>query len=220
MTRWSAATTRKLSRLTMLASDALVDLQLGIWTAGPLRRRMPDGNARNVHYEPLRYPAIRALERRLALGPDDVVCDIGCGKGRVLCWFSRLPIAGVVGIDLDASLTVAAERNLRTLRGRRAQAQVLTEDATQADFDGVSVIIMFNPFGEAVMRAVLQSLRQSLERSPRLVRIAYMSPTQAHVLRQADFLRLVDEFDYPYENSREPAHIYEAQPAQAEPLPR
>lgn len=50
----------------MLGSDALTDIWLGIWTLGPIRHRMPDAGSRNVHYEPLRYSAVRALTQAFA----------------------------------------------------------------------------------------------------------------------------------------------------------
>ena len=195
----------------MLSADALTDIWLGIWTLGPIRRRIPDSESRNVHYEPLRYGALRALSGRLALDAQDVVCDIGCGQGRIVCWFARQPIARVIGIDLDPELTSKAEANLKTLRGGRADVEIRTEDATESDFDGVTVFIMYNPFGAEVMSAVLESIRKSLVRSPRRIRLAYLIPVQAHVFGQAEFLELAEEFSYRYENSEQSVRLYETQ---------
>ncbi len=199
---------RKISRLFMLGTDAITDIWLGIWTLGPIRHRMPDAGSRNVHYEPLRYSAVRALSGRLSCDAQDVVCDIGCGKGRLVCWFARQPVSRVIGIDLDPELTAAAEANLQNLRRRHAMAEIRTEDATASDFDGVTVFVMNNPFGAEVMSAVLESIRMSLTRSPRPIRLAYITPVQAHVVDQADFLEFVEEFPYIYDNSQQSARIY------------
>ena len=192
----------------MLGTDALTDIWLGIWTLGPIRHRMPDAGSRNVHYEPLRYSAVRELSGRLPCDAKDVVCDIGCGKGRLVCWFARQPVARVIGIDLDPELTAAAETNLQHLRQRQAKVEIRTEDATASDFDGVTVFVMYNPFGADVMNAVLESIRSSLVRSPRRIRLAYITPVQAHVVDQADFLELVEEFPYIYDNTQQSARIY------------
>ena len=67
---------------------------------------------------------------------------------------------------------------------------------------------MNNPFGADVMNAVLESIRSSLVRSPRRIRLAYITPVQAHVVDQADFLELVEEFPYTYDNTQQSARIY------------
>ena len=146
--------------------------------------------------------------KRLPCDPQDVVCDIGCGKGRLVCWFARQPVARVIGIDLDPELTAAAETNLQHLRQRQAKVEIRTEDATASDFDDVTVFVMNNPFGADVMNAVLESIRSSLVRSPRRIRLAYITPVQAHVVDQADFLELVEEFPYIYDNTQQSARIY------------
>lgn len=192
----------------MLARDALTDLRLGIWTGGPIRRRVPDAAARNVHYEPLRYAAIRALQARLRLAPDDVVCDLGCGKGRLICWLSRSVLTKVIGVDLDRDLTTFAEANVRRLRKRRSPVEIRCEDATRSRFDGINKFIMFNPFGESVMKDVVDSIRKSVASDPREIHIVYFSPVHARVLDESGFLETCDEFDFAYENVAESVKIY------------
>ena len=194
----------------MLASDALTDLLLGIRTGGPIRRRMPDPVARNVHYEPLRYAAMRLLLQRLPLAPDDIVCDLGCGKGRVVCWLSRQKIARAVGIDLDSRLTAIAKTNLSKLRGRKAPAEIRTEDAAYFSYEGINKIIMFNPFGEDVMREVVRRVEESIEISPREVHIVYLSPVHSHVIEESNYFSIVDQFVFKYESSEEMVNIYKA----------
>ena len=201
--------TRKVSRLAMLCRDAATDIRLGIWTLGPIQHVMPDPESRNVHYEPLKYSVIRALSRRLNLGAGDVVCDIGCGKGRIVCWFARQRVSRVIGIDCDPRLTSAAEENLQTLRQCRAMGEIRTEDATESDFDGVNVFIMFNPFGAEVMNSVLNSIKRSVAHSPRRITLVYICPVHIDVFDNSGFLTFVEEFQFLYENSRESVLIYE-----------
>ena len=80
-----------------------------------------------------------------------VICAIGCGKGRLVCWFARQPVSRVIGIDLDPELTAAAEANSKTLRRRRALVEIRTEDATVSDFDSVNVFRDKRPTSERLV---------------------------------------------------------------------
>lgn len=67
---------------------------------------------------------------RLGLQPGDVFLDIGCGAGRMLCAAARTRARRVIGLDIDPLMTGLADQNARRLRGRNAEVQVITGDAT------------------------------------------------------------------------------------------
>ena len=46
---------------------------------------------------------------------EDSIIDVGCGKGRLLAWFSQFAFGRVDGIELNSSLISIAENNMTKL---------------------------------------------------------------------------------------------------------
>jgi len=157
------------------------DRALGIETMGPRGTPAATRDLRNKPYEPLPYSGLREITSRLQLSGDDVFYDLGCGKGRVLCWLAREPIARCVGVEFDPKLAGAARANAASVVGARAQIEVRTGDAAAQDYSDATVVFLYNPFGVDVLRAVLEKLAASLAASPRRLRLAYASPTHIEV---------------------------------------
>ena len=70
----------------VLGADRMTDRRLGVETA-ELRADAdrPRGGTRfgdETPYGPTPYADLRTLEPMLELGPDDIVMDVGCGRGR------------------------------------------------------------------------------------------------------------------------------------------
>ena len=176
-----------------------MDRRLGISTAIPPNFERPDRNDRNQRYEPLTYPGLRAISDLLKLQPGDVLYDLGCGKGRIVCWFAREPIKKSEGIDLDASLTREASKNAQALIGRRAPIEINTGDAPSADYSEATVVTLYNPFGAEVMRLVLENLTRSLVEHPRRLRLVYASPAHIDVFAEFPQFPEVDRISIPYD---------------------
>ena len=178
--------------------ERATDLQLGIDTCAP---PLPSAAYRAVQrtpYEPLLYDVLSEMQRRLALGSDDVLFDLGCGKGRVLCWFARSRHRACVGIEFDPRLADAARLNAEKLHRRRSPIEVRTEDAAETDFDQATAIVMYNPFGPELMGVVARRLRDSLIRLPRKLVVAYAGPEQLAEFTAIDPIELTDDFETPY----------------------
>lgn len=143
-------------------------------TDKPLSRHTSFGDS--VHYEASTYLVIRRFLPALVPGPTDVVFDIGCGMGRVLCVFARMDVQECVGIEVSPELAEIACRNVGNLRGRRAPVRVEVSDAATADYSNGTIYWLFNPFGVATMNAVLNRIEETLVSDPRPVRIAYLNP--------------------------------------------
>ena len=140
-------------------------------------------------YVPLAYGQARRVLRALRPGANDVIADVGCGLGRLVAMAAQLPVGKVIGMECDVSLAEAARKNIRTVRHRRSPTEIVTVDAAGADFDRVTVLVLFNPFGPLTMRAMLERLRVSLNVTPRVVRIAYVNPTAESELLRCGWLR-------------------------------
>jgi SAM-dependent methyltransferase len=127
--------------------------------------------------------------RRLQLQPSDVFLDIGCGVGRILCAAARTDVARVIGLDIDPRMAQIASQNTQRLRGRRAQVDVVTGDATQFEVpDEVTVVFLYNPFGGDVLTAALRQVIASADRRPRPIRLVYAHPFEhEHVMALGRF---------------------------------
>jgi len=170
-----------------------IDRWLNINTVNPRGQRLglENTNADPVAYEPVDYLLLRRYMRPVKLASDDVVYDIGCGMGRMLCLFARRPVRQVVGIEYDGRLAEMARQNVGAMRGRKSPIEVRHGDAIEADYDAATVIWMFNPFGPQTMNLVLDRIGESLMRVPRRVQVAYINPLHEGLFAQRTWLRHV-----------------------------
>src|SRR4051794_27163311 len=85
--------------LVKWSADQAVEWRLGIHTGGSTLATHQSGGAHQDSnwYEPINYITLSRCLKAMELTPDDVVFDIGCGLGRVLCVLARMPIRKCVG---------------------------------------------------------------------------------------------------------------------------
>jgi SAM-dependent methyltransferase len=148
----------------------------------------------NYGYASADYQYIRKVIRRLNLKSDDIVYDLGCGMGRVICLFARQRIRKCVGVEIMEVLCMQARTNVRRVRGQQAPVEVICQDAAIANVDDGTVFYIFNPFGEKTLQAILENIRNSLLLNPRKVRIVYHNSVHKNVLDSCKWLRLSDGF--------------------------
>ena len=142
----------------------------------------------SIAYEPLDYPFLLRTLNAMDLQETDIVYEIGCGMGRVLCLLARRRIRRGVGIELSAELAERARANVTAVRAPKSPVHVVTGDAAMADYDDGNVFFMFHPFGPSTMRATLDRIRVSIDRRPRTVRIMYVNPFHEDVLEASGWL--------------------------------
>jgi predicted RNA methylase len=142
-------------------------------------------------YEPTDYLLIHAFIRQLNPQPSDIVFDIGCGMGRVLCVFARMDIKKCIGIELSTELAEIAADNAERLHARKAPIEIRVADAGVADYSEGTIFWMFNPFGASVINAMLDQIEMSLVSSPRKIQIAYVNPVHQSVFRDRAWLTCI-----------------------------
>jgi SAM-dependent methyltransferase len=175
-----------LSRVRNLATD----LVLGVSTRSIVETGIDDGK----HCSTVDYALIDKVIDSIRLGASDVVVDVGCGLGRVVCSAARRPVREVVGIEGDAAIASRCEENVRRLtrRGwRRAEkvtihGKLADDDALDSVWASATAYYLFCPFGEATLLRVAKKIRRLAERP---VRIAYVNPAYESALREAGFRR-------------------------------
>lgn len=175
------------------AAEWLGDQRLGVrtrlarWDGPPPD---PDG----VAHAPLAYRHLKTAFDTLGVQPgEDALLDYGCGRGRALLFAARYPLRRILGIERVPSLVAEARRNVALARGPLRCRDIQVEEADASRYPvppEVTVALLFNPFGGETLRQVLEQLRRSVERAPRPLRIAYMSPlAQEDSLASTPWLR-------------------------------
>jgi len=172
------------------AKNAFWETALGISTRGVI----DTDHADSYHYATMAYATIGRVLDQLALKPDDVFVDIGCGKGRVVCAAGRRSIRRATGIERSEELATQARRNAASVRGRRAPIEVHQADAVDFDYGDGTVFFLYNPFGAATMETVLDRIGR--QTSGRSIRIAYVNPIHDDVFARKSWLRPDGHWDH------------------------
>lgn len=131
---------------TRVVRNALVDLRFGSLLGGKIQTKYRDkGAVDTVNSD---YVAIA----RLCAGcirPDDVLVDVGCGKGRVIKWWIGQGFQNrIIGIELDPSV---AQRTRRRF-SRFPNIDILAGDAVDLIPSNGTVFYLYHPFRRAKMK--------------------------------------------------------------------
>jgi SAM-dependent methyltransferase len=128
------------------------------------------------------WPGIWRMLRHIRPQSTDVLLDIGCGAGRVVCLAGRMHWRRVIGLDISPEFARLAKQNVASLRARRTEVEIIQTDAAQFLVpDDVTVVFLYNPFRGDVMRETLSRILESVDRTPRRVRILYGNPHEHQV---------------------------------------
>lgn len=169
---------------------AISELLSGLATGGDID--VSNWSKDSTRYQPTPYHMLRVVSSYIR--SNDVFVDLGCGKGRVLCFVAtRCKLRKAIGVELVPELAHVARRNLSKLT-LVAPVRVVNVDAREADLSEGTVYFMYNPFGQDTLRKILQNLKKSLRTNPRRVRLLYYNPKHAHILDDADWIHAVTSY--------------------------
>lgn len=145
-------------------------------------------------YQPSEPELFHQILRALPTSPDGFTfIDLGSGKGRTLLMASHYPFSRIVGVELLAEFETIARRNIDRYRGEQQECFALESqqgDAREFSFPDVpTVLYLFNPFPEHVLREVLCNLRDSLRSSPRPVFVIYHNLVHERVFVDSEWLQ-------------------------------
>lgn len=171
--------------------DWFWESKLGVTTTGGAPSPHPDAH----HYGCLAYHTYFSIFDALGLTSEDVVVDLGSGKGRVNFVAAQYAIKESIGVEIDLPLHLVAEANRRRLRVQKAPVRFVCQSATEFDYDDVTVVVMFHPFGAETLRQVLDRLEASLQRNPRSLRIVYGNPLLSPIIASKPWMRLYEAWN-------------------------
>ena len=141
-------------RVVRRSHDHMWDRRLDIETMSVAdHTRTQSAWADNYAAVPTPYAVVNRFLDLLNLQHDDVLVDVGCGSGRVVCCAARRPIRSAQGVELLPDAARRAQENIRALRGRKAQScNVEQGDALQFDFTSATVLFLCFSLTHSVRR--------------------------------------------------------------------
>jgi len=159
---------RTIRRLPKIVRNLVRDLRYGKPLGGTVKTRYAHLGAHDVGNAD--YDDLAILFAAADVRPDDVVVDVGAGKGRSLNWLlSHHPRNRLVGIELDPEICADTERRLR----RFPQLTVLCGDAVELLPADGTLFYLFNPFDANVMTRFRDALVAARADVPGRTRIVY-----------------------------------------------
>ena len=166
--------------------------RLGIDTLGRFESREKQSFFKDENvYDAVLYVVIKKILYYLRPGRSDVIMDLGCGKGRIICFAAaERRMKRVIGVELYKGLYEAAVENSNNLKVRKTQINIYHADAVNfTDINDVTIFIIFNPFGEKTLTKVIKNIENSLKVNPRAIHIAYFpAPNLARLFDSTPWL--------------------------------
>jgi SAM-dependent methyltransferase len=167
------------------------DRELGIDTAG----KLPGGVAGAEFATPAQiypyHPVVRdVFDEMMGCLPEDIssfsFIDVGSGKGRAVVLAARRPFAEVIGVEISHRLHRIAAKNLEKISPLLHSAvEIVHQHARTFVFPTKpTVIFLFNPFAEDVMREVIGNIERTHVNSGLPVFLLYFWPAQERVIRE------------------------------------
>ncbi len=133
--------------------NALIDLRYGGLLGGTTRTRYAELGAFDTANSD--YADLPALFGAAGVTADDVLVDVGCGKGRAINWLlGHYPGNEIIGIELDPEICAHTARRLR----RYKRVQIRCGDATTMLPREGTIFFLFNPFDEAALARFIGAL--------------------------------------------------------------
>ncbi len=190
---WHAAA--PVRAMVLAVRERRFDVQYGVETRGSLRVRDGSSHGDSFKYTGANPAAFRSLVAHLGADPRSLTfVDVGCGKGKTFVLADEAGFARLVGVELNPELAATARRNLAA---RGIRGEVVEGDAAHFAFpDAPLFVFLFNPFGVATLRAVLEELRRSQVVNPRPVFLGYQNPIRGALDVAAGFRPIAAGHDW------------------------
>jgi hypothetical protein len=160
--------------------DALDELVSGVLDFNP-----PDASATAlsddmVFYQPTPARHVFAMLARTGLDSRDVLVDLGSGLGHVPLLAGICTGARAIGVELEPAYVACARQAAAELGLSRVE--FLQQDARIADLSSGTVFYLYTPFRGAIMREVLDRLREETAR--RDIRVCTFGPCTSVVAHE------------------------------------
>lgn len=167
------------------------DLRFGEILRGEIPTRFSELGAERSSN--ISYYALSLIFKDEKIAPDDVLVDVGCGKGRMINWWlSRRLRNQIVGLEIDPEIAAHTRDRLQKYR----TVTIVTGDGIEnLPADG-SLFFLYNPFQQSVVSRFKERILQLPRRDK--IRIYYYNCLHADVFENdprfsVDYLNLIPD---------------------------
>jgi predicted RNA methylase len=121
--------------------------------------------------------------------------DFGCGKGRALLLAARYGFRKIIGVEFSSELCEICKDNVvkyGKANNTKSEIEVINADATTYEIPPEANVLFFNnPFGEKVMRKVVENIEKSFEENRRTILIIHLHPTYKNPIGENNYTELI-----------------------------
>lgn len=102
------------------------------------------------------YSALNVMFSQIELNSNDVIVDVGCGKGRTFNWLLYKKVTNkLIGIEVDHDVAKFTKKRLSNY----PQIEIIVGNFCDITFPrGASIFYLYNPFKEELMRKFVKYL--------------------------------------------------------------
>lgn len=136
---------------------------------------------------PLIYPVLDLYFNQQKINEKDAIMDVGCGKGRMLTFFSKYPFGKIGGVEYEEDILDICRQNLLKLKIYRIDMHQ-GDASIFDDYDEYNYFYLFNPFHEHIMEKFVENLKKSRDKSNRDIRVLYFNPVELNVFKNSGFI--------------------------------
>jgi hypothetical protein len=183
-----------LTYFTSLVPLKLYDLVHGTHYSG-IRDTQDQGGRYAYFPSPVfSFPSLRRyIRRHLNGGRGHAVLDIGCGKGFMLQFFTKLGFDQISGIEYNERLCHLAEENLKHASRKAVVYQVDAVDFPMYAY--YDIFYLYNPFDAMILEKVIDQILSTLKAHPRDLTVFYCNPVYGDYLKEKGF-QIAGQFYY------------------------
>jgi hypothetical protein len=171
--------------------NALAIVAVLLLSAGASQGASREPPSLDVPFVPTPMVVVDEMLRLAAVGPNDVVMDLGSGDGRTVIAAARKFGARAVGVELDPHLLMQSEESARQA-GVEARVKFLEQDLFKADLSAATVITMYlYPSVILKLRPGLLALRPGTRIVSHEYNLGEWRPDRTSTIRKDVFLWIV-----------------------------
>lgn len=107
------------------------------------------------------YFILEKLFSKVDINDDDVIVDVGCGKGRVLAWLANKVQNKIIGVEVDIDVAQQTRKKMY----RYKQVEILIGNIVEEAFPSEGTIFyLFNPFNESILTKFVKKIEDNFSR--------------------------------------------------------
>ena len=172
------------------------DLRHGVDTSNPVFLRDLHISSKNVVHSGVYWPCpVDAFQGAMHSLPIDfsqfIFVDYGSGKGKAILMASEFPFRRIIGIDFSRELNEVARANILKYKSDTQRCRHI--DVVEGDFAEFplppenTIVFMYDPCDESLMKQILAAMEASLARHPRQVYVIYKTARFARLFAASPY---------------------------------